>query len=355
MSYTFEDLDKKAETIKVPQVVLPSTSVPPGFMPVELSTNGKLGVPALIHVRNFQVGDLFDLSVLNDEILPDRVIAVLNSLIYEKGVDVAKWPDPAIIELMVRIYTNFFQPVLYQVAFPWDASDLEYLEAQGDEGKAKAESLRTRKWRPTIDLNLTAFRTTILGDEVKPYVRIRKSDAAGREILNAKFLAYPRYGDTVLIREVVKAQFGETDQKYDRIRQKYERIERLDAQGADTSNLGANEDEFLDWQLYEVRKSAWISKVTLALYLCEVGGQDIESLPLQEKVRFVEDAMFDINLAKKLDSEYAKLKFGIDSEVTLRNPITGGDCVRQFTFRIMDIVQAVQQGKADGYDVSFDD
>ena len=33
-------------------------SVPPGYIEVALSTKGRVGAPAIVHVRNFTVGEL---------------------------------------------------------------------------------------------------------------------------------------------------------------------------------------------------------------------------------------------------------------------------------------------------------
>ena len=67
-------------------------TVPLSYLPFQLSTGGKLGVPETIYCRNFNTEDILTLSMLANSIMPERMVSVLNSIMYEQ-VNVAEWPD----------------------------------------------------------------------------------------------------------------------------------------------------------------------------------------------------------------------------------------------------------------------
>ena len=128
MAMDLIDLDK------VEKMEIPLASVPLSYLPIELSTRGRLGVPKIVYCRNFNTEDILTLSMLSTTIIPERMIAVLNSILYGEN-NVALWPDKSIIELLVKVYANYFTPILPQVKFPWDESDIEWLKEHEEDKK----------------------------------------------------------------------------------------------------------------------------------------------------------------------------------------------------------------------------
>jgi hypothetical protein len=346
-----QDADTVHERMKemgaMEKIEKPIQTIPNGYIPIELSTDGKLGVPKVIHCRNFSTSDILDISLFNDTMLPEKVISVLNTLILEK-IDVALWPDKVIIELLIKLYVNFFTPLLPQINFPWNKEDISWLEEKGR--KEDIENLRSGKWKPKIDFNLTWLKTRKLSDNVKPYIVISKSG------FSAKFVSYPRYGDSLIIKKATDNKFAESDKMFERIKQNYQLRERFLQEGKSINNLEiVNELDFLKWKSYEAKKAIYVAKASQALYLVAFNGIDVSQSSLEERISIMENPEFDIRLTKKLDREYEKINFGIDPEVEISNPITGERCLRHFSFRLVDIIQAIRLSECDEYDVSYDE
>lgn len=336
-------------------VVLGGETIPNGYIPIELSTMGKLGVPAKVHCRNFNTSDLVDLSMFMQDALPERLIGALNAIIWDKGVNVANWPDKVVVELLIKVYINFFTPVLPSINFPWNDDDVKWLEDH--DKKEKAQELQDGKWRPKFDLNVKeSVKIMFLSDEVKEFITVRKKNAQGIEILNAKFVAYPKYGDVLTLRQAVETKFSEEDKKYARVRQQFEMRERYLEEGKDISFLQPLDDiEFRKWQLYETVKNKYASRAAEAIYLVQYNDTDLSKMSIDERIKYINSPLFDAPLSKLVDSQYKKIEFGLNPEIEIKNPITGEVCKRQFTFRLVDILQAVQSQPTDGYDISFDD
>lgn len=341
------DLDSPQETVR--------TTIPVGYLPIELSTMGKLGVPAKVHCRNFNVADLVDLSMFIEDALPERLIGALNGIILEKNVNVGNWPDKVVVELLIRVYINFFTPILPNITFPWNEDDAKWLE---DHGKPEgAVNLREGKWIPKFDLNVKeSVKIMMLSDEVKEFISVKRKNQQGIEILNAKFLAYPKYGDVLTLRQSVETKFSEEDKKYARIKQQFQMRERYLDEGKDVSFLvPMDEIEYRKWQLYEATKAKYATQAAEALYLVSYNGTDLAKASVDEKIKYINSPLFDAPLSKLIDGQYKKIDFGLNPEIEVRNPITGEVCKRHFTFQLVDILQAIQSQPIDGYDISFDD
>ena len=119
-------------------------SVPPGYIEVALSTKGRVGAPAIVHVRNFTVGELLELSLATDTDLPRRLIAALNKAIYE-DTDVANWHESEIEELLIYIYAELYKSTLDSVEFPLLEEDYEFVK-NGPDGEQRCKDLREHKW-----------------------------------------------------------------------------------------------------------------------------------------------------------------------------------------------------------------
>ena len=339
------DLENVVETPKL-------SKIPLSYLPIELSTNGKLGVPKVVYCRNFNTEDILTLSMLADNILPERVIAVLNSLMYG-DVDISNWPDKTIIELLVQIYANYFTPIFLQVKFPWTQSDLDWLNERDIK---KAEQLEKGLWVPRIDIDLrTAVTINKLEEDIKDTVTITKKNKEGLPVLKAKFISYPRYGDVLILRKEIQDKFKDSDAKYSKVQRLSETYSTYIEEDKDLSTLpNLDMNEYLEWQNSELKKNIYLADATIALYLIEFNNEDVSTLPLSKKIDILKQPEFDVIISQRINKHYNSLKFGIDPIIHVKNPITGDMCDRRYSFRPYDVVQAIQSTEYDGYDISFD-
>lgn len=343
--------DKMAKDVKDVKPI--HKNLPPvGYVPIELSTKGKMGVPALVHVRNFKTEELLDLSLYNEEMIPPKLISILNSLIYE-DVNVGEWPDRVITELLIRIYVNFFTPIIPEVTFPWEQEDIDYLLSNNRE--EDANRLKAGAWKPITSVNLTKVNITNLSDEVKPYITIKKKREDGT-FFSAKFVSYPRYGDSLTIKKFIENKFEESDKKYEELKKRLDLKNLIIREGRDLSLVPSiSSKEYLEWQVYEAEKAIYIAMLLQAINLVAYGDQDLTEASLEDKVRYVSQPEFDTNVGKKIEKHYNDLLFGLDPIVEILNPITSKPCKRRFSFRIVDVIQTLREADADGYSIEYDD
>lgn len=325
-------------------------AIPPGYLAIEMSTEGKLNVPAVVHVKNFTTEFLVDLALASEEVLPEKLIQSLQSLIWEKDVDVGEWPEKMAIELLVKIYANFFTPIMTSVPFPVLDSDLEYLEKNNR--KEEKESILSESFVPRIDIDLRSFESISVDPKVKNCISYKKKDGT----FSVKIRSYIRLKDSVLIRKAVEKAYRDKDKQYAKIKQDVDiRSAKLNA--GDYTNLPVIDPyELLAWKTYEAGKALYGIQLARAVGLVYYEGKDVSESTLEEKVKILEnDPRFDSKLSKLIDEQVAKLKFGINPEIEVTNPITGEVCKRTFTFRLVDILQAIQLSNTTEYDFYYDD
>ena len=77
-----------------------------------------------------------------------------------------------------------------------------------------------------------------------------------------------------------------------------------------------------------------------ALQLLEVNGKDISGLPLDQKFAYADDPELDHSTYQGVLDFFQSQKFGVDNEVTIQNPLTGGIGKYTYPFRVDVIVSA---------------
>ena len=341
------DLNRKIEVAPVSD-----KGIPLGYIPIVLSMAGKFGVPSVVNCRNFTTAELVDISLFNNNYLTERIIHILNGCIYEE-TDVALWPDKAIIELLVHIYGNFFSDTLKDITFPWNDEDIAHLEKEGRQDKIN--DLKSGKWIPHVDIPVSSIHTKKVGSNIGTYLTFSKKDAKGDLIFKAKFLAYPRFGDVLLLDKIVNQKFEEEEKTFKIFEQKLDQRESLRRRDGDVNLIPIEEKDYYQYQLYQVKKLKYLTLATLAIYLVELNGSDMTSVSIDEKIKVVSGYIFDVGLGNQLFKKFDEIDFGIDPEIELVNPVTGVPCKRQFTFQVLALLQTIRTSDSNGYDISYDD
>lgn len=310
--------------------------IPPGYLPLVLSTLGSFGVPKKIWIRNFSTEDTLQLSMASEEVLPDFLISVLNKSIWnpEDTINVASWTENQITELLIKLYANYYGSTIQDITFPVIKEDIEYLRE-----KSRSETIKQLEngWKPKTDLILTNLKFIELEKPLKESIRITKKD--GFSVV----FGIPRFGDILLLKRIIREHFFMTDKKY-------ENIQKL----LETSYDKVSLEDVADMEKYYIDKSMFITRLTKCFYIKEMGGESLINKTYDEKMKISEDPRVDSSIFKKYEKELNSLKYGIDPEVEVMNPFTNAFCTRRFVFRPFNILQIIFLSEYDEYDVSYE-
>lgn len=310
---------------------------PVGYIKIDLSSGGFFGVPKSFWIRNLSTEDTLQLSLASEESLPEFLIPILNQNIWvpeNETVNVATWTENQINELLIRLYANFYSPVLTNINFPITEEDITYLIQA--ENTDMLEQIK-KGYAPKIDINLNKLKFIPVPNQIKETIKITKKD--GFSIT----FKIPRFCDLLAIKKIVDENYYETDKKYKKMDESYKN---------DPDSLSL--DERNEVREYSIQKVLFMTKLTKSFYVEKIGDEDISSLASEEKIEKTNDPRIDWSLFNKYEKELKNLKYGIDSEIEVINPFTKKPCIRRFVFRPFNILQIIFASNTDDYDVSYE-
>jgi hypothetical protein len=336
-----------------------NADIPSGYISIELSTHGLLGAPKRFHTRNFDTADLLNLALSEEEDLPEKVAKMLDNLILEKDVSVMNFHEKEVIEYLVRLYQAFYSNTLKEAEFPWNEKDIEFLKdkyGNTTEYERNVFDLRNRKWIPKTTIDLSVVETYDLDPDTfhtNIYLTDKQSGfAAG--------FSFPRHGDIVVLRNFVIKEFRDRDKQYASVkdvlkfrRDAEDRIRRgEDIQLSRLPNIPEIERD--KYRQYEIEKSIFSVTAIKALHLTMYDGKDISNVPLIERLELAKDPRIDYKMMKAVTGFFEKMTVGIKEDTRMFNPIKGIEEVRRYTFRLVDLLQAIKLYEPTQYDVVFE-
>jgi len=312
---------------------------PAGYLPISLSSEGNFGVPKTIFIKNFTTEDALALAMAQEELLPEYLIPILNSNIWnpDEDINVSTWTEKQVIELLLKLYANFYSPVITDIVFPLEKSDFELLELPE---YAPIRKRYEAGWKPKIDIDIRKLSFFDMTDiKINERIRIKNK----KNGLNVVF-SIPRFGDFIVLKKNLKEYFFESDRKF-----------RIIGQKIENNDLSITLEDTIELEQYYLKKAMYTTKITKAFYIVEFDGIDISEYSLSQKMEVATDARLDKNVFKQYEKELGKFQYGVDENVqNLVHPFTNKVCTRRFTFRLYDILQDLFISNNDDYDITYD-
>lgn len=333
-----EDLEKISAIVKEETKALtnPEKIAPAGYIPITLSSEGNFGVPKKIYIRNFSTEDTLYLSMATNELLPEYLIPVLNKSIWnpDNEINVANWTEPQIVELLLKVYANYYSSTIQEVNFPINEEDITYLE----ENKKTAIIKQIEEgWKPKTDIFLGKLNfIDLTNKKLTEGIRLKNKN------IDVVF-GIPRFGDTMVLKKAIQEKFYLSDMKYEKI----SKLIETNPEKVSLAEVNEMEDYFL-------QKTIFITRLTKAYYIKSIDGKNVENLDLIEKVKLCDDPRLDSLIYKKYEKELKSIEYGVDPNVEVINPFTNKPCIRRFVFRPFNILQIIFLSDVDEYDVSYE-
>ncbi len=347
-----EKLEKVSEDLQ--KLESSAKDIPVGYLRMELSTKGLLGAPKVFHVRNFDTREIVELSITATSELPLKLANILDSLILEEDVSINEFHENEVVELLVKLFAIFYDQTV-ELDFPWNDEDIAFLENQGD--THKIELLKSKTWVPKAMVDLTKLNFYETDEKTLKKVVELTSKKTGFKI---KF-SYPKFGDVLVVKKYMDTIFKENDETIKSIQKRLEIRKKLfeDAERAGkeiNSNVlpYVSKEEVELYTKHEMDKALFAVDLVRAQHLVGFEDEDLSNTPMSEKISYISDPRVSHTITQTVEKEFKKMKFGVDPNVKVINPITQKPCTRRFLFRIMDLLSAVSELDSDEYDVGYE-
>ena len=333
--------------------------VPPGYLEIQLTSNGKYGAPAIFHVKNFSTEDLVHLAVSDDAELPERTIEFLNSIVYE-DVDVSNWHEKEVVETLFIIYKTFYQDSLLNLVWNYTPEDKEFLRQKYGNGSVefnnRMEALETGTWAPVFDVDLNKVEFYPKVTDAKTRATIKKASTGFSCVYS-----WPRDGDVVKVKKYMDIIYSKTDKEYERLQKIAQFRKQAEQQALDGKPVmldriqDLTKEERDKLRKYEEEKLNFMTTCLRAIQLKEIRGTDVSELELKDRIKYAQDPELDFATWKVINKKFnEELEIGPKEEMTVYDPIIGQYVKAKVPFPVFALVQAIRDGELDGVDIDFD-
>ena len=336
--------------------------VPAGYIKIELSTKGKVGAPAVFHMRNFTTEDLMDLALTDEQEIPIQVVKKMQEIIWEpeEVCDVKKFHEKEVTEALFILYKTFYSSMLPEVDWELTDEDKEYLaEKNGGkeslEYKQKLAAYESGEWKEKWTINLDNIKTYDIPDKFKTVAHIEKKVSK----FNYDY-SLPKYGDVLILRQFIDTIYKEKDKKFATTKENIIRKHQLDQDfragkiGYNGSKIYIPENELKEFNEYEREKTVFATKCLKALHLEKVNGEDVSNLSLQKRLEIIEGPEFDHASFRQASEGLNNLKFGLIEDIDGFDPILRKQVKVHYTFRVPTLLQAIRDNDSDQTVITFE-
>lgn len=321
-------------------------NVPSGYIPIELSSKGKWGAPKLFHIKNFTVEQISSLSFCEPDQVPIKILKMIPEIVWEKDVDFGQFHEGEVIETLIILYRTFYQSILANQDWKLTDEDKEFLKKEhGGESleyKKQIQAYENGDWKPKFDIDLNRVRFYECDDDVKNTVQVKKANGFTCEF------TYPKYGDTLVLHEIITRKFQEKENQLASIKEKIQFRNNMEekwknGEMVDLSRCPVvSEEERRKYEEFQIEKGTFLTKLTRTILLKSINGKDISKLPLEEKVMYADDPNLDFSTINKVTKIFKDLKVGPVEKIIGFDPIIREVREVEYSFRIFDFILALQ-------------
>lgn len=351
--------NKKDETLsQIEKVASVEKEVPAGYVRIPMSTQGKYGAPAFLHIRNFSVEEALELGSIAQEELPIKVTNLLQKIILEPDVKIDSFYEQEVAELCIHFYAAFYSNMLKDIKYTVTDADKAWMKENVFQGKDSADyqnwlrGVDTGKINPTFSIDLNQVRYYSIPKDAKRFIKYKNKDFSC-------VFQYPRFGDTALLQKAVKEKFRTQDRQFGPLYETYKRKQDAENRLRRGENVAIDQIPYLDEEdlqavrAYELEKTSYIISMMKGLYLVEFNGEDISEKPLSERVEIAKDPRIDFSTYQTVADTFNKLEIGPVPKVNIINPITNMPEEIDYPFRTLNLLTHIKNYRSDDASIEF--
>lgn len=311
--------------------------IPPEYIPVTLSSMGKLSMPATLHVRDYKGEDALNLATTaeSEKTLLQGVISVLEGITYE-GIDAKFMHEKEAEELLLNVRLNFWDSEM-QAEYPIeDEKELSFIKddallekiVNGDESLYCTIPVRKINTKPIPDKFKEPFSLS-LGDKQFTFI-------------------LPRIGDLLTVQDFIDKKYAHQIQKFQALESSLRYNQKIRKIKPDLEKF-INPDSMQEYVEYIVQRNKDYMAVKQALVIVKAGSTRLETV--EQKMKAYRDVPREMwETYTEITSENS---FGVQPEVEVISPITGDPVTRRFQFRFQDYLSKDESKRVSKVAVQF--
>lgn len=317
-------------------------SVPAGYIPVPLSSGGRLGIPTVLHVRDYIGSDALKMAQMNEDNQLEIMCTVLQGMIYEK-IDVLDLHEEDMKELLLSVHASFWGPEIKGYYYPMVEEEFLLLPEE------KRTRIETGLEFPTVDLHLGNITTIPLSDSVSEPINISLPSKDGTDT-TASFIL-PRVGHEVYANRYVSKKYSYQEEKFSRIAAQLKLAEKQTLMtGDDSAYKTIDAEQREEYQKYLIERQSLVAALKQAQQIVSFNGVACNSI--DEKLKAYEriSIQFWSQLRKIISKNFT---FGVSDLVEMVSPFTEEVVLRNCRFQPVDFVPSDRLDGSNEFIVTF--
>ncbi len=311
--FVSDDEKKKEKSVNV---------IPKSYLPIKLSSNGKLGAPSKIHVRNYSGQDALDLAMSDETNMLESLLTVLDNMIYE-DIDVYNFHEQDIEEIMLNIYFNFWKS---SIEYPYIVPEDELKTLNSDKRKAIEDGLQ----KYSVNIDSKSIKTKTLKDFKEPLI-IQVEDSEDTYGFNI-----PRIGHDLIAKEKTEDKFEDEEDEFYELSEQLQHNQDNAAQGK-SIDYKIKPSQVRKFKKYQMNRLKFFTLQKQLLMIDSVNGKTIDE---KDKVQVYNE--IPLTVWKEFNTQLKEtIKFGVQHDIKVISPVTQKEVTRRFQFRFLDFLPSM--------------
>lgn len=318
-------------------------NIPANYIPIKLSSLGKLSTPKIVHVRNYNGEDALKLAMTSvsddpEESMLQVLLEVLQEMIYE-DVNTLDLHQKEMEEIMLNVYLNWWSQFMQDLPYPYEEDELKVTEYFSED---RVQRVKNKEEVPRVSIDLKRLSTNNLPSEFKEPIVISKDN------FTCKF-KLPRIGDAIKANDYVEEKYLEQESKFTVLVNDIQ-FNIRNKNNPNVEQRHIDKELYAEYLKYRNTRNSDFAKYQQMCSIVEVNGEKVTEDNLFSLYNNID--LKTLGLIQKTVEEYGK--FGVDEDnVPMISPITREEVIRRFQFRALDFIPSMDIQDNTGYSISF--
>lgn len=290
--------------------------IPLNYIEIKLDSLGKLGIPKVLHFRDFSIEETTAIASSTTENNLKIVVQCLSSMCFEKQVDLLHLTLDDLLTIVYTLHGTFISPTVSREVYINPDLPEEKLE--------KPENLTP------VEIPIAKFKTTPLKSAFKEPFTL--TDVRGYSCT----FRLPRVGDLIKAQEQTEKQFFDQARSFSNLESKIKEIQEMkEEEKKKSAYLHLPHAEREAYEEYMTERMKYFYILSQSFSVVKVGVKPLKTIAERRKyIKEVPNYLWD-----QYNEICKTYRFGLDPEVTFFSDHHDEYITRRLLFRVVDFLQ----------------
>lgn len=309
-------IEEKKKELEIAKEIENDKLVPSNYIEVKLSSLGKLDLPSIIHVRDYNYDEALMIASMTEESITEGIVEILNRVVFE-DIEMGDANIQDVTEVLLSIYGTWYSPVIETFNY-FINEDLE------EPKKSNKKNISVA----TIPIN--NIKTTPLKTEVQIPINFKNKDFSVQLIL-------PRVKNDIMAWKFAT-------------KKNLERENEIAASIKAVKKEKYTDEQMTEYEDFATQRGKDFLKALQCQLIYSYNGKVLETF--MEQLETLNKIPLSLWTSYN-DVVKSKFQFGVEEEVNFKCSITEKEITRKFRFQPIHFLPLLDKKNDSGFEISF--